>query len=943
MAEINEYEVSFGERIPKQPKILIVEDERLAAEDLSMRLSRLNYEIVGIASTSEDAVAMALAKQPNAILMDIQLRGRIDGIETSRRIHETYPVPVIFTTAFGDDEHVQRAMDVADPYGFLHKPIDEHAVSTLIKIALSRFANDQHILRINELLKIKNEVYTLLASSVDRDQVVTAISQAFSQSHAIGLFWMLCLADNYEVTGKKFTGLEAEQFEVYQRSFRVDLLEPSATLQADPEMSEIMGKQAYRIPILLAEVQIIGAIGMALEDPLTLDASEENILVDISLIISQKLKDFRLAEAQNMAQRMIEESEARLKAIVEKSTTGIYLVDSDFKFEYVNDRLCEILNRDRSELLGHPFPEFLGSSRELVIERYHARQNGQIVPGEYEIDVVRNSGEIRNLIISANAFKDSQGQMKSAGHLLDITDQKLANLQLSVLSKAIEQSPIMVVITDGDGNIEYVNSQFTQSMGYTMEEVKDQNPRILKSGELPESLYKDLWDTILSGETWSGELKNKKKNGDLTWEKASISPVRDADQNITHFVAVKEDISQQKREQAESLRNQVLRDVLYEITSMAIKTKSITELYEHIFLAIREIVTTSNFFMALLNKEAGTLSFPFERDSRESDLPDSIPFDPGTSLTAKTIVQGTTLMLKAEDIKAAVSTGQVVLSGDIPSIWLGIPLVVDEDIIGAIVLQEYDESVAYDAQDIRMLEVAAGQVALAIDRFRKQDALRVLAEELSSANGMKELLLDVITHDLRNPAGVISAVTELLEGDGEINEILRGSSQSLMKVIENATVLSKVTMGESIAKEELDLIQVVKDVVEEFRSQLSTAEMTVNMDLPESFMYMANPIISEIPKNYISNAIKYSPDGKVLRISLKQINGQHMLCFEDYGKAIPEDKKEAIFKRSVQLAEGEKKGRGLGLAIVKRIADEHNAEVGVESTEAGGNCFYLRF
>ncbi len=119
--------------------------------------------------------------------------------------------------------------------------------------------------------------------------------------------------------------------------------------------------------------------------------------------------------------------------------------------------------------------------------------------------------------------------------------------QLRKLSHAVEQSPSVVVITDTKGTIEYVNPKFTQITGYTSGEAIGENPRILKSGRTPPEVYKEMWETITSGGEWRGEFCNKKKNGELYWEDASISPVRDSKGVITHFVAVKEDITERKQ------------------------------------------------------------------------------------------------------------------------------------------------------------------------------------------------------------------------------------------------------------------------------------------------------------------------------------------------------------------------------------------------------------
>jgi len=118
--------------------------------------------------------------------------------------------------------------------------------------------------------------------------------------------------------------------------------------------------------------------------------------------------------------------------------------------------------------------------------------------------------------------------------------------ELRKLSQATENSPASVVVTDKNGTIEYVNPTFSEVTGYSAEEAIGQNPRVLKSGNLPESFYRELWDTILSGKVWSGELINRRKNGEEFWESASISPIVDDQGEITHFVAVKQDTTERK-------------------------------------------------------------------------------------------------------------------------------------------------------------------------------------------------------------------------------------------------------------------------------------------------------------------------------------------------------------------------------------------------------------
>ncbi|MDD4731967.1 MAG: PAS domain S-box protein [Desulfovibrio sp.] len=119
--------------------------------------------------------------------------------------------------------------------------------------------------------------------------------------------------------------------------------------------------------------------------------------------------------------------------------------------------------------------------------------------------------------------------------------------KLRLLQRAVEQSPVSVVITDARGDIQYVNPHFTTLTGYTREEALGRNPRILKSDRQPRSFYRELWQTITAGQDWSGEFCNLKKNGEEYWEQATISPVKNDSGKIAHFLAVKEDVTEKRR------------------------------------------------------------------------------------------------------------------------------------------------------------------------------------------------------------------------------------------------------------------------------------------------------------------------------------------------------------------------------------------------------------
>ena len=174
------------------------------------------------------------------------------------------------------------------------------------------------------------------------------------------------------------------------------------------------------------------------------------------------------------------------------------------------------------------------------------RTSRQFAQGRYGERVGFRSGdEIGQVALAFDQMADTiQKDMERITN--DIAQLKLAEQSLGKLSRAVEFSPASVIITDATGRIEYVNPKFVETTGYSLTEVLGMTPSLFKSGRTPSAVYRDLWSTIRSGREWRGELLNRRKNGDLFWENTLISPLKDEYGAITHFIAVKEDISERK-------------------------------------------------------------------------------------------------------------------------------------------------------------------------------------------------------------------------------------------------------------------------------------------------------------------------------------------------------------------------------------------------------------
>ena len=179
---------------------------------------------------------------------------------------------------------------------------------------------------------------------------------------------------------------------------------------------------------------------------------------------------------------------------------------------------------------------------------------------DLELQVFREDGAQLTLFGGVIPLHDEHGRVRGCvAGFVDITARKKAEESLRKLSQAIEQCPVNVMITDLDGNIEYVNRRFSQLTGYTAAEVLGKNPRILKSGHTSDEEYRSLWQTIKAGGEWSGEFLNRAKDGSLFWERALITSIKDEAGRITHLFAVKENVTKSKEveEQLHQMRLQL--------------------------------------------------------------------------------------------------------------------------------------------------------------------------------------------------------------------------------------------------------------------------------------------------------------------------------------------------------------------------------------------------
>ncbi|MBL0224532.1 MAG: PAS domain S-box protein [Geobacteraceae bacterium] len=262
-----------------------------------------------------------------------------------------------------------------------------------------------------------------------------------------------------------------------------------------------------------------------------------------------------------LAQQRLRYEKVFVENLINSASTPIFVIDSRHRVQYWNRALEIVTGKTSAELKGtdRHWSGFYDSRRptlaDIILEGnssleglYKTYSHSKYLEGGFQAEGWYSiGGQNRYLFFEAAPIRNKKGQVvASIETLADITERRLMEDSLSRLTRAVEQSPATIVMTDRQGAIEYVNPKFCQTTGYTAEEAIGQNPRVLKSGEMSAENYITLWKDISSGKEWRGEFHNKRKDGSLYWEFASISPLFDKDGLITGYLAVKEDITERK-------------------------------------------------------------------------------------------------------------------------------------------------------------------------------------------------------------------------------------------------------------------------------------------------------------------------------------------------------------------------------------------------------------
>jgi phosphoserine phosphatase RsbU/P len=273
-------------------------------------------------------------------------------------------------------------------------------------------------------------------------------------------------------------------------------------------------------------------------------------------------------ERERSAIETREKSEEKYRQIVETASEGIWKIDADFTTSYVNPRMASVLGYAVEEMQGRLVFDFLiDGDIEQKRSDFQRRQAG--VSEEVERRYRKKDGSVLWARVAISSMFAADGGFQGALTMVsDITLQKKSDAEaflsqetISLMTSAVEQTADVVLITDAQGRIVYVNPAFETTTGYTPDEALGNTPRLLKSGMHNRDFYNDLWDHLLKGETFSGTIVNRTKSAKLYWTQQTITPIKNGAGETTHFVAVHKDITELRKQNEQELQMRIARRV----------------------------------------------------------------------------------------------------------------------------------------------------------------------------------------------------------------------------------------------------------------------------------------------------------------------------------------------------------------------------------------------
>lgn len=655
--------------------------------------------------------------------------------------------------------------------------------------------------------------------------------------------------------------------------------------------------------------------------------------------------------ARRLAEETLQRSRDHYLTILEEFPALIWRSGLDGTCNYFNQTWLDFTGRKLEQELGHGWVDGVHSEdRARCMATYLEHLQAQM-PFSMEYRLRRHDGQFRWIIDMGRPFQDLDGQFAGyIGVCFDLTEHRESLDRLKVLSRAIEQSPSAVVITDAEGRPEYVNPQFLRQTGFGLEEARTQQ-YVLECGAFSAEARRQLWETIESGKVWQGEFLNVRNSGESYWESASISPILDETGSIRHYVGIKEDITEKRKLQESQYRRRVMGQAATE----AMRT----------FLCTSSPETMANILVSACADLLGAgVAFLTEQRGEQLHLLAAA----GPNLSARSpacqeqrmldLARGAEARFVSEPDLGGTQTFQE--QGLDAENTLVLPLRIAGDQLGVIGL--VDKAAGFSVRDQEDMKHIAETIALVLQSVRAEQARGQATEHLRVVQKFEAIgqLAGGVAHDFNNLLTVINGYSSLLVRTLGHDTQKQQDAELILQAGRKAENLVRQMLAFSRKQVMTPVLLDLNELIGNFRKLLLgmvREDIELKLDLAENLgRVKADPgQMEQILINLVINARDAMPQGGRIAISTANRDlDDHfvllnpgatkgatvMMTVEDTGSGMSEAVREHVFEPFFTTKEPGR-GTGLGLSTVYGIVKQSGGYITVESELGRGTTFRI--
>lgn len=649
------------------------------------------------------------------------------------------------------------------------------------------------------------------------------------------------------------------------------------------------------------------------------------------------------------AEEALKESEDKFRTLAESAPYAIMIYQDDH-WVYTNPEGEKITGYSAEELYQMTYWEVASDDyRKLIKERGKRRQRGKTSTPSYEFKIRTKEGKDKWVFLSGSTLH-YRGKFAGIISVIDITKRKEAEDAIQrervLLRTLIDHLPDTIYFKDTDCRKIVANRADMEFLGISEEAMALGKTDIELFGEnVGRRGYTEDQKVIKTGRPLiNSEIEYTDVNGKSRWLLTSKIPLQNERSKVSGLVGIGHDITERKH--AEKIQR-----VLFQISNAVLVTNDLEQLFKIIREQLGTLLDTTNFFIAFYNEETDMLSTPFFKDEKN----ELTSWPAAKSATGYVIKHKKSLLVTKDEIEQLNNEGTIEIVGDLCQVWLGVPLLVENKAIGAIVVQSYYNKDAYTRRDVEMLEFVSHQISLSIQRKKAEQDIRDALVKAEESDRLKTAFLNNMSHEIRTPLNGILGFTSLLNDPDNTEEdkqyfyrIINQNGEQLLSIINDIISIATIEAGqEKIREGKVKLSEMLKMLYEQFKLQCTGKDLTLNYHIslsPEQTLIRTDETkLMQVLANLIGNAVKFTEAGMV-EFTCKKKGSMLEFCISDTGIGIKKGMHDVIFERFSQANMNPKKeygGNGLGLAISKAYVELLGGKIWFESNPGKGSKFWF--